>query len=64
MKLISVVIPVYNEHENVFYMYKEIKKEFEKLEKYDFEMIFVDDGSRDTSWENIIKLSLEDKRVK
>lgn len=48
-KLVSVVIPVYNEAENLPTLYEELDKHTKRLTKYDFEIIFVDDGSRDNS---------------
>lgn len=47
-KLISIVIPVYNEAENLPTLYEELDKHTKQL-SYEFEIIFVDDGSRDNS---------------
>lgn len=46
MKGVSVVVPVYNEEGNVVELHKEIVEVCER-EKYDYEVIFVDDGSKD-----------------
>jgi len=52
----SVVIPVFNEAQNAGALYDEIKVELEKLgEKY--EIIFVDDGSRDNTFEELSEKS-------
>lgn len=47
-KRISVVIPVYNEAPNLKPLYAELTKNFERL-NYHFEILFVDDGSKDDS---------------
>ncbi len=63
-KLISVVIPVFNEEQNIPLVFDEIKKTLLTRPEYDFEVIFVNDGSRDNSLLEILKLSREDIRVK
>lgn len=64
-KLISIVLPAYREEKNISLVYEEILKNFEKIsEKYDFEIIFVNDGSPDNTWEEILKLCERDERVK
>jgi glycosyltransferase involved in cell wall biosynthesis len=60
---ISVVVPVYNEHENVPPLYKAIVGVMEDLGR-SFEMIFVDDGSRDGTRELLRDLALKDSRLK
>ena len=52
IRSISIIIPCLNEEENISKIYKEIKKF--KFKKY--EIIFVDDGSTDSSRKEIIKL--------
>lgn len=64
MEKISVIVPCYNEEETINYFYKEITKIAEKLKKYEFEFLFVDDGSRDNTLDVIKKLSNTDKRVR
>lgn len=57
-KLISIIIPVYNEEKNISLIYLEIKSVLEKLkEKYNFEIIFVDDGSQDKTEKEILKVA-------
>lgn len=60
-KLISVVIPIYNERENIGELYEKLK---EALSNLDYEIIFVDDGSQDGSTEIIREIALKDERVK
>jgi len=63
MNGISVVVPVYNEEENVVACYKEISGVLEKLgERY--EIIFVDDGSRDRTIKNLVEASSQDINVR
>ena len=62
-QLISLVIPAYKEEKNIPLIYAEIQKILKPL-KYDFEIIFVNDGSPDTTWLEIQKLSEQDKSVK
>lgn len=62
-KAISIVIPVYNEAKNVPLLYDELKKHIDSL-RYDFEIIFVDDGSRDESAHVIRNLLQFDNRIR
>jgi len=60
---ISIVIPAYNEENNVLLLYKELKDVLDKLGKT-YEIIFVDDGSRDKTFENLERIHDKDNRVK
>lgn len=62
--LISIVVPVYNEERNIPLLYKELKQQFDKLKKYDFEIVFVDDGSTDATLQQLSKLTVQDKRIR
>lgn len=61
--MLSIVIPVYNESESLRPLFEEIKA-VAAQNSYDLEVVFVDDGSRDTSWSVIQELSKVDSRVK
>jgi len=64
-KLISIVIPAYQEEKNIAKIYQAILKVLPRIhQKYDFEIIFVNDGSRDLTWFEIKKLCEKDSRVK
>jgi len=62
-KMISIVIPVYNEAANLPLLYKELLRHTQRL-PYQFEVIFVDDGSRDNSARIIRGLADSDPDVR
>ncbi|MGH1517121.1 glycosyltransferase family 2 protein [Chryseobacterium sp. JK1] len=64
MKKISIVIPAYNEEGNVAMIHQKIKEVFEGLHNYDFEIIFVNDGSRDNTQQKLEELSRQYNEVK
>ena len=49
MKKISIIIPAHNEEGNISLIYQRIRNVFSKLEHYTYEIIFVNDGSRDST---------------
>lgn len=64
MKLISYVLPVYNEGEGILHFFEELTAKTDTLKgKYDFEFVFINDGSRDDSLEKLITLHNKDSRV-
>ena len=62
-KLISIVVPCYNEELTVEKFYNETVRVFEGY-KHDIEIIFVDDGSKDATYQIICNLANKDVRVK
>lgn len=66
MSLLSVVVPCYNEEENVPYFYDELMKNapFFEEEKLDLEILFVDDGSTDRTVLAVKALKQKDERVR
>ncbi len=62
-KLISIAVPVYNEQDNIAVLHREIVRTFENL-PYRFELIFVDDGSKDATPLVLDRLTQEDPRVR
>ena len=63
MKKISVIIPAYNEEESLPMLYDRMKKLMENMENYEFEILFVNDGSKDKTINIIKQLRAEDKRI-
>ena len=66
MALLSVIVPCYNEEENVSCFYEELMKNnsFFEGKKLDLEVIYIDDGSKDQTVSEIKKLAEQDNRVK
>jgi len=60
---LSIIIPLYNEEESLPELHDWIKRVVEK-ENYSYEIIFVDDGSNDKSWQVIESLSEKNPHVK
>ena len=60
---ISIVIPTYNESENIIEISKDIEKIFSKL-KYDYEQIIIDNSSTDGTIQIIKNLAKENKNIK
>lgn len=61
--LVSIVTPFYNEGEGVKHFYQVMGETMEKLPDFDFEIVCVDDGSRDNTLEQLIAISKADPRV-
>lgn len=62
MKKVSIIIPCYNEEEVLDIFYAEVLKYLDS--NYSFNLIFVDDGSKDRTLEIVMELSRSDERVK
>lgn len=63
MKDLSVVIPIYNEEENIQLLYTRIKGVLDKME-VSYELVFINDGSKDQSLLLIEGLAAQDNTVK
>jgi len=63
LKKLSIVVPAYNEETNLSMLYQELLKVLLNL-NMSFEIVFVDDGSKDNTWKNIAFLHHQDSRVK
>ena len=63
MALLSVVLPAYNEEMNIANAAKTLSELFER-EKMDYELVFISDGSRDKTFEEIKKASEGNPRIK
>ncbi len=65
MKKLSVIVPAYNEEEVIELFYNKLKEVIDKItEKYEYEIIFVDDGSKDETLNKLKKLRQSDKNIK
>ncbi|MDD3712650.1 MAG: glycosyltransferase family 2 protein [Candidatus Izemoplasmatales bacterium] len=63
MKKARLIVPAYNEEENISLFYNETSK-YLKYDDIDFDILFVNDGSKDNTLKEILKLSEIDKKVK
>lgn len=64
MKKVSVVIPCFNEENCIDIFYNRAREFFNTIPQYDYELIFVNDGSKDKTEEKITAIAIKDKRVK
>ena len=62
-KIISIIVPVYNEEKSIPVLYGKLKEALSKI-RYDYEIIFVNDGSSDKSQKELDQLSGRDPKVK
>ena len=62
-ELITLIIPCYNEEPALPYLYKELNNVTEKMNKYDFEFLFVNDGSKDKTLYVLKDYAQKDSRV-
>jgi len=60
---LSIIIPFYNEEENIELLYQALVPVLQRLNQL-WEIVFVDDGSRDKSFEVVKKLSLQDNSIR
>lgn len=66
MSLLSIIVPCYNEQENVPFFYEELLKNdaFFKEKNLDIEIIYIDDGSKDGTVSEVKKLKEKDERIR
>lgn len=62
-QLISALIPAYNEEECLHELYKRVSSVLSKLEKYDYEILIINDGSKDKTLEILHDLNAKDKHL-
>lgn len=62
-KRVTLLIPCYNEEQSLPLLYPELEKLMDEENKYEWEVLFVNDGSRDKTMEIIKMLSRKDSRV-
>lgn len=61
---VSIVIPVYYNEENLKPLYEDLKKKFIDVIDYDYEIVMVNDGSKDNSYAVMQELAQRDKNIK
>ena len=64
MHKISVIIPCYNEEEALPFLYEELQNVTKKMDRQEFEFIFVNDGSKDRTLDIFRELRSKDDRVR
>ena len=62
MKSVSIVVPVYNEEDNIEHFVESASKVMDEL-PYDYDILFVDDGSKDRSREILLNLENNNPHV-
>lgn len=63
-KLISIVVPMFNEEGNIKPLYSEISKVIKAENKYKFEIITIDHGSTDSTFQKLLQIHRKDKQLK
>src|SRR6266545_8115892 len=63
LPMLSIVIPAYCEERNVSQLYEELRQVLTQM-GVTWELVIVDDGSRDGTWSEIRRLHVRDARVK
>ena len=63
MKTISIIIPAYNEEESLPYLMERLTKLIDEIKNYEFEILFVNDGSKDKTIDLIKEYREKDNRV-
>mgnify|MGYP001190838897 CR=1 FL=1 len=61
--MLSVILPVYNEEDTIEHSAKRLEEVLNALDN-EYEILFIDDGSKDKTWDNILKLSSTNKNIK
>lgn len=63
-KLISIIVPAYNEEDCVDELAARLSKVFDSESKYDFECVIVENGSTDSTWQKLLSINSMDSRFK
>ena len=63
MKKITIIIPAYNEEESLPHLYERLEKLMNSMEHYEFEILFVNDGSKDNTINLIKEYREKDNRI-
>ena len=63
MKKISILIPAYNEEETLPYLFERLSKLMDQITNYEFEVLLINDGSKDKTLSIIKEYRKKDKRI-
>ncbi len=63
MKKISIIVPAYNEEESLPFLYERLEKLMDSIKNYEFEILFINDGSKDNTLNLIKEYREKDKRI-
>ncbi len=63
MKKVTIIVPAYNEQESLPYLYERLEKMMNSIENYDFEILFINDGSKDKTIDLIKEYRQKDSRI-
>ena len=63
MKKVTIIVPSYNEEEALPYLYERLNTMMNNLNQYEFEVLFVNDGSKDKTLELIKEMRNKDNRI-
>jgi len=63
MRGVSLVIPIFNEQASLWPLYKRIIEVLSRMD-FQYEIIFIDDGSRDKTFEVLQSIQKQDKNIK
>ena len=63
MKKVTILIPAYNEEESLPYLYKRLEDLINSIDNYEFEILFVNDGSKDNTLNLIKEYRKQDSRI-
>ncbi len=64
LKMISVVVPVFNESPVIETFYQQLKGTMDSIDSFSYEVIFVDDGSKDDSYQKLMNIADSDPKVR
>ena len=64
MEKITVIVPCYNEEDAIDYFYEEINRVMTEMENIDFELLFINDGSKDCTLDKIKEYAKKNQHVK
>jgi len=62
-KVVSIVVPCYNEEASLPHLYEEVCKIMSAIPKYEWELLFINDGSRDKTMAIIKEMAMHDERI-